>query len=109
MSTATSPSSVSVYFPSGQATLNTDAQRALRIAAAAYIGIGTQILITGYADKTGNAAANIELAKRRAATVRDQLVQLGVESRRIKLEPPVNITGGASDDQARRVDLVVGQ
>jgi len=109
VSTGTSPSSVSVYFPSGQATLNTDAQRALRIAAAAYIGIGTQILITGYADKTGNAAANIELAKRRAATVRDQLVQLGVESRRIKLEPPVNITGGASDDQARRVDLVVGQ
>ena len=45
VSTGTSPSSVSVYFPSGQATLNTDAQRALRIAAAAYIGIGTQILI----------------------------------------------------------------
>ena len=32
----------------------------------AYIGIGTQIVVTGYADKTGNAAANVELAKKRA-------------------------------------------
>jgi membrane fusion protein (multidrug efflux system) len=106
-SPAASPSSVSVYFASGQSALDSDAQRTLRTAAAAYIGIGTQIVITGYADKTGNAAANVELAKKRATAVRDELVSFGVDARRIQLAPPASVTGSASDDQARRVDLVV--
>ena len=104
---AAMPSSVSVYFAPNSYTLDTGAQRALRIAAAAYVGIGTQILITGYADKNGNAAANVELAKRRAQATRDELVKLGVDERRLQLVPPVNVTGSGSDDQARRVDLVV--
>ncbi len=106
---AAAPSSVAVYFPPAQATLDTNAQRALRFAAAAYVGIGTEILVTGYADKTGNVAANVELAKKRAAAVRDELVTLGVEPRRIQLVPPVSVTGGESDDQARRVDVRVKQ
>jgi membrane fusion protein (multidrug efflux system) len=106
---AASPSSVSIYFAKGQASLDTNAQRAVRVATAMYVGIGTQVVVTGYADKTGNAAANVELAKRRAAAVRDQLVQLGVEPARIKLVPPVSVTGAGSDDQARRVDLSVNQ
>ena len=45
-----------VYFDKRHSPRSTpDAQRAMRFAAAAYIGIGTQIDITGYADKTGNA------------------------------------------------------
>ena len=106
---AASPSSVAIYFPAGQATLDTGAQRTVRVAAAAYVGIGTQIVVTGYADKTGNAAANLELAKKRAAAVRDELVKLGVEPKRIQLVPPVTVTGAGSDDQARRVDLSVNQ
>jgi membrane fusion protein (multidrug efflux system) len=101
------PSSVSIYFARGEATLDTDAQRALRVAAAAYVGIGTEIVITGYADKSGNPAANVELARKRATAARDELVKLGVESRRIRLAPPASVTGSGSDDQARRVDLVV--
>ena len=106
-SPAASPSSVSVYFARGQSALDSDAQRTLRTAAAAYVGIGTEIVITGYADKTGNAAANVELAKKRAAAVRDELVSFGVAARRIRLAPPASATGSGSDDQARRVDLVV--
>jgi hypothetical protein len=41
--------------------------------------------------------------------VRDALVQLGIEPERIRLEPPANITGSGSDDQARRVDIVIAQ
>jgi len=104
---ASAPTAVSIYFASGQAALDTAAQRALRVAAAAYVGIGTQIVVTGYADKNGNAAANVELAKKRAVAVRDELVKLGVESRRIRLAPPAEVTGSGSDDQARRVDLIV--
>jgi len=106
---AAAPSSVAIYFPNGQATLDTGAQRTIRVAAAAYVGIGTQIVVTGYADKTGNAAANIELAKKRAAAVRDELVKVGVEPQRIQLLPPASVTGTGSDDQARRVDLSVKQ
>src|SRR4029079_14459024 len=102
------PSSlVSIHFATGQATLDTGAMRAIRTATAAYIGIGTQINVTGYADKTGNAAANVELAKKRAIAVRDDLVKLGVEPRRVQLTPPVSVTGAGSDDQARRVDISV--
>jgi membrane fusion protein (multidrug efflux system) len=100
---------VHVLFDTGQATLNTGAQRTIRLAAAAYVGIGTQINVTGYADKTGNAAANVELAKKRAIAVRDELVALGVQPARIKLAAPVEVTGSGTDDQARRVDVTVTQ
>jgi len=103
------PSSTHIYFPTGLATLDTEAHRALRVASALYLGIGTQIQVTGYADKTGNHAANVELAKKRAEAVRDELVSLGVVPQRIKLLTPVDVTGSGSDDQARRVDLVVAQ
>ena len=103
------PASVHVLFESGKSTLDTAAMRALRIASAAYVGIGTQIVITGYADKTGNAAANAALAKKRAQAVRDELVGLGVEPKRIVLQPPVEVTGAGSDSEARRVDVIVKQ
>ena len=109
VTSAATPSSVSIYFPRGQATLETDAQRAVRVAAATYVGIGTQILITGYADKTGNAAVNIALTKRRAMAVRDELVHLGVQPARIVLTPPASVTGTGGDDQARRVDIAVAK
>ena len=109
VTSAATPSSVSIYFPRGQATLDTDAQRAIRVGSAAYVGIGTQILITGYADRTGNAAANVDLAKKRALAVRDELVHLGVEPGRIVLAPPASVTGTGSDDQARRVDIAVAK
>ena len=106
---AATPSGVHVLFDKGKSTLNPDAQRAIRVGAAAYIGIGTQVVITGYADKSGNAAANTELAKKRARTVRDELVALGVEPRRIVLAAPAEVTGSGSDEQARRVDVTMKQ
>jgi membrane fusion protein, multidrug efflux system len=106
---AATPSGVHVLFDKGKSTLNPDAQRAIRVGAAAYIGIGTQVVITGYADKSGNSAANTELAKKRAQTVRDELVALGVEPRRIVLAAPADVTGSGSDEQARRVDVTMKQ
>jgi membrane fusion protein (multidrug efflux system) len=106
---AAAATSVHVYFPKGMASLDADAMRAIRIGSAAYIGIGTKITITGYADKTGNAAANVDLAKKRAEAVRDELVQFGVQQDRIELVPPVNVTGGDNDELARRVDVSMKQ
>ena len=89
--------------------MNADAATAIRAATASVIGIGTMITITGYADQTGSPAANVALAKQRAQAVRDALVNAGIQAERILLQAPVEVTGAGSDDQARRVDIIVGQ
>jgi len=106
---APSVSDVSVYFASGSATLDDAAKTVVRKKAAEVMAIGTAITITGYADKTGKAGNNVDLARKRATAVRDALVQLGVHADRIRLSPPADVTGSGSDDQARRVDIVVTQ
>jgi outer membrane protein OmpA-like peptidoglycan-associated protein len=106
---AATPSGVHILFDKGQSALTADARRTIRVASAAYIGIGTQVVITGYADRTGNVAANADLAKKRAQSVRDELVALGVEPKRIVLAPPSDVTGSGSDEQARRVDVTMKQ
>jgi hypothetical protein len=37
--------------------------------------------------------------------VRDELVRLGVDARRVQLTVPSSVIGGANDDLARRVDI----
>ncbi len=86
---AATPSGVHGPFRRGQShARRRRAAQPMRVAPPHTVGIGTQIVITGYADKTGNAAANVELAKKRAQSVRDELVALGVEPTRIALKPP---------------------
>ena len=103
------PSEISVHFARGSAALDDAAKSVVRMKAAEVMGIRTPISITGYTDRTGKGGNNVELAEKRALAVRDALVQLGVPPSRISLVPPVNVTGSGSDDQARRVDIAVGQ
>jgi membrane fusion protein (multidrug efflux system) len=100
-------STASIYFARGEASLDEAALKAVHDEAATVIGIGTTISITGYADKSGKAGTNAELAKRRAIAVRDALVKAGMPPKRLQLKPPVDVTGSGSDDKARRVDIVV--
>lgn len=102
-------SDIAVFFASGSAALDDTAKGVVRMKAAEVMGIGTPIKITGYADKTGNAQANVELAKKRALAVRDALINLGVSPERVRLEPPISVTGDADDSRARRVDIIVAQ
>jgi membrane fusion protein (multidrug efflux system) len=103
------PGTTAVYFARGQATLDAEATKAVRLAAGSHMAVGTTIAITGYADRTGDANANVELAKRRAITVRDALVAAGIQPERIRLQPPVSVTGSGSDDEARRVDIAAAK
>jgi membrane fusion protein (multidrug efflux system) len=100
--------STAVYFARGQATLDPAAITQIRTAAAAYMGVGTKLSVVGYVDPSGDYAANVALAKKRAEAVRDELVRLGVDSRRIQVTVPSNFVGGSNDDQARRVDITSG-
>jgi hypothetical protein len=66
-----------------------------------------KVIITGYTDKTGDAAKNEELAKNRAAAVRDALKAGGVPEASIDMKPPLFVEAGAggSEGEARRVEI----
>ena len=74
-----------VNFASGKATLDAEATRLLEGFAPSMKAGANPIDVTGFADRTGNPAANVELAKRRAAAVRDALVAEGIPADRVRL------------------------
>jgi membrane fusion protein (multidrug efflux system) len=100
--------SLTVHFAKGRWTLDAEAIRLLKGFAPALKGGKNPIDVTGYADRSGNYAANVELAKRRAAAVRDALVAEGIPADRVHMKPPQDVIGSGSDEQARRVELTAG-
>jgi K(+)-stimulated pyrophosphate-energized sodium pump len=69
-----------------------------------------KIAITGYADKTGDAAKNAQLAKERAQAVKNQLISAGAPESSIMFQKPNEITADAGNDkESRRVDVYVMQ
>lgn len=93
---------VKVYFDYDKSGLRQDAVDALDQA------IGTlnrnpqaDILVTGNADVRGSESYNFKLAERRAASVRDYLLQQGVEDSRIRI-----LSRGKLDALAPRGDIV---
>ena len=96
-----------VYFDQGKAALTDEGKKAIADAAAALKSGKDAVDITGYTDKTGNLAKNLELAKDRAKAVRDALIAGGVAKDRINMKPPVETTGTGSDREARRVEIAL--
>lgn len=97
-----------VYFSTGKSDINAQGQATIAAAAAALMADGgKKIGITGYTDKTGNADANVELAKLRAVGVRDALKAAGVAEDRITMQPPIFVEAGkqGADAEARRVEI----
>ncbi len=101
--------SLAVHFAAGKFTLDAEAMRLLKGFAPAMKAGPNPIDVTGFADRTGNHDANVDLAKRRAIAVRDALVAEGIAADRIRLKPPEDVTGTGSDVDARRVELSVGK
>ncbi len=66
-----------------------------------------KVALTGYTDKTGDAARNEELAKSRAVAVRDALQAAGVAEASIEMKAPlfVEVGAGTADNEARRVEI----
>ena len=98
-----------IYFATGKKDMPTEAKESLD-AALAFLRAKTEVKIdiTGYTDKTGDQAANLELAKERAKAVRAALVASGVAQDRINMKPPAEITGGGDNKEARRVEINAG-
>ena len=97
-----------VYFEVGKADLPEDAPMLLRPAIRAARAVeGSKLVISGYHDASGDAAANEELAKRRAFAVRDLLMSAGIAEERIQLVKPLVTVGGSDPREARRVEVTL--
>jgi photosynthetic reaction center cytochrome c subunit len=97
-----------VLFETGKKNLGDEASAAIAQAVASLKGNAITVDISGFADKTGNADKNLQLAKERAFAVRDALKSAGIGDERIKLKKPEFVIGGAEAD-ARRVDIVAAK
>jgi hypothetical protein len=95
----------SVYFETGSAAIGDEGKATISGAAAILAAEGGNVAVTGHTDKTGDAAANEELAKQRALAVRDALMAAGVAESSIVMQPPMFVTGAVNDRAARRVDI----
>ncbi|MFN3516163.1 MAG: DUF2853 family protein [Novosphingobium sp.] len=100
---------VKVYFDSGKIDLVPDfGPTAGGLKAWLAANPGSSLAISGYADPSGNAALNAELAKKRAKAVQAALVEAGVPEASALLVKPENVTDASvAKDAARRVEVVV--
>jgi K(+)-stimulated pyrophosphate-energized sodium pump len=98
-----------VHFDSGSDTVSAAGKRILNgYAHALKANPEAKIELSGYADPSGDAAKNLELAKMRAVVVRDTLVSDGIAADRIALVKPTDvIVGQGHDADARRVDITL--
>jgi outer membrane protein OmpA-like peptidoglycan-associated protein len=103
-----------VFFEFDKASLSREGERVVRQAADSYRRTGAaRIEVTGYTDLSGTPRYDLDLSKRRAASVRAALVAQGVpaatitESWRGKQSPLVATADGVREPQNRRVDIVV--
>jgi cytochrome c oxidase subunit II len=95
-----------IYFATGKKEMPADAKESID-AALTFLKAKSdaKVDITGFTDKTGNREANLELAKERAKAVRAALEAAGIAKDRINMKPPAEITGGADNKEARRVEI----
>ncbi len=98
-----------VHFESGSDNVSAAGKRILNgYSQALKANPDAKVELSGYADPSGDAAKNLELAKARAVTVRDALVADGIAAERIALVKPTDvIVGQGQDADARRVDIIL--
>ena len=100
---------LTVYFDTGKSEVSNDLTTAAS-AVKAYLdgNPAATIAVSGYNDPTGNAAANAELSKNRAQSVKAALEKLGFAADRVVLEKPAEATTTGTDNSAaRRVEVTV--
>jgi membrane fusion protein, multidrug efflux system len=96
----------SVRFATASASLDASTLKSIQAVVDAYKDKVGTLVVTGFTDKTGDHAANVDLARRRAIAVRDALVKSGLPADRVRLQEPRDVIGGSDDSDARRVDII---
>ena len=100
------PEAVKFHFETGSAALPADAAAQVN-ALVAFLKDAPEarLGISGFHDKTGDPAANRELAKNRALATRTLLVEAGAPADRLILVRPQEVEGGPDAREARRVEV----
>lgn len=66
---------------------------------------GDRVLITGYTDRSGDAADNLRLSEQRAKAVRNYLLQRGIAPERLMVNYYGDSRSSGRDPQERRVEI----
>jgi outer membrane protein OmpA-like peptidoglycan-associated protein len=106
------PSSLLLYFDSGSATVRPKDTALLDQASRLYReGKPIVMIVSGTADSTGSAAANLHLSQRRANNVLQGLVSRGIPIERFQVvakgetDPAVPTSQGVSEERNRCVEI----
>jgi photosynthetic reaction center cytochrome c subunit len=97
-----------LYFGVGSAVLEGEQAKGItQLIAAMNANPATKVAISGYHSASGALAANQELAKQRAFSVRDSLLAAGIAQDRVVLDKPLQAEAnlGGEDPAARRVEV----
>jgi K(+)-stimulated pyrophosphate-energized sodium pump len=102
------PAAAKLYFASGKIDTPPEAAKVMEpIIAFLKANPDAKAAISGYHDSTGSLATNEELAKNRAKAVRELLKGAGIAESRAELKKPEAVTGGADNQEARRVEVSI--
>jgi outer membrane protein OmpA-like peptidoglycan-associated protein len=106
------PAPLVVYFDLGSTTIRNQDKAVLDHASRAFNeGKPIVMILTGTADRTGDAAVNLDLSERRAAAVLRGLIARGIPADRFQVlakgetELPVATNAGVAELQNRRVEI----
>lgn len=103
-----------LYFIEGSDTLTVDSQATVK---AVFAEIkqrpAPDLIVVGHTDRVGSITANDQLATRRANTMRDQLIKLGIDPENIQAsgrgerDPLVPTADEIEEPRNRRVEILV--
>jgi outer membrane protein OmpA-like peptidoglycan-associated protein len=106
------PAPLVVYFDMGSTAIRNEDKAVLDHASRAYNeGKPIVMILTGTADRTGDAAVNLEISQLRAAAVLKGLIARGIPADRFQVlakgetELPVPTNPGVAEAQNRRVEI----
>jgi outer membrane protein OmpA-like peptidoglycan-associated protein len=95
-----------LYFDLGAATLPANAAGEVAKIVAAFQAKPTlSVLLSGFHDESGALAVNEEVAKSRAKSVKQALIDAGVPADHVLLKKPAVTLGGTDAAEARRVEV----
>jgi outer membrane protein OmpA-like peptidoglycan-associated protein len=106
------PFTYTLYFIAGMTQLTTQSKEALNEVTQKIKSFpAAQVTVIGHTDRVGSDAENDVLSLRRANTVRDMLLQIGIRNEAIEVvgrgerEPLVRTANGVSEEKNRRVEI----
>lgn len=106
------PFSYTLYFITGRTELTPQSKSSLHEVREKIKGFpAAQVSVIGHTDRVGTAEANDALSLKRAAVIRDMLIEIGIPREAIEAvgrgerEPLVQTLDGKAEDRNRRVEI----